>query len=298
MVIDFHTHLFPPALASRVITNLQGLGGTRAQTDATEAGLIASMDANGIDRSVVLPVATSAAQVEKLNDISVRRAEAAGEAGKPGADRLIWFGAMHPDYGAETGGDAGSAGAVKRELARLKAAGVKGIKIHPAYQHRRLDDPRYLRIIDLSCELGLICVAHAGWDIGIPGEWCSPRMCGRLVREHDFPLLVLAHLGGVKEWEDAFEYVAGSGAWLDTAMSFGKLDPVDDRHFPGDSLDLIPNDLFERIVRKHGADKILFATDSPWNDQGASVRQLRSTALTDTEKEAILSGNARRLLGI
>ena len=79
MVIDFHTHLFPPALASRVITNLQGLGGTRVQTDATEAGLLASMDANGIDLSVVLPVATSAAQVEKLNDISVRRAEAAGE---------------------------------------------------------------------------------------------------------------------------------------------------------------------------------------------------------------------------
>jgi hypothetical protein len=123
-------------------------------------------------------------------------------------------------------------------------------------------------------------------------------MCAEVVRAHGFDRLILAHLAGVKEWEASLEYAAGLPVWFDTAMSFGKLDPVDDRHFPGDSLDLISNDLFERIVRKHGADRILFATDSPWNDQGQSIAQLMSTALTDAEKEAILAGNACRLLGL
>ena len=307
-IIDFHTHLFPPKIAEKVIANLQSLGGTRAQTDATEAGLLKSMDQNGVDRSVALPVATNVGQVEKLNDISIARTERAAEAA---SDRLIWFGCMHPAYEEEAGGLSGAlngtlggsgggigSAAVKKELARLKAAGVKGIKIHPAYQRTRLDDLRYLRIMDQCCEAGLFCLTHAGWDIGVPGEWCSPRMCAEIVRRYEFPGLILAHLSGVKEWEDSLKYVAGLPVWLDTAMSFGKLDPLDDRDFPGGTIDLISNELFEDIVRKHGADRILFATDSPWNDQGKSVEQLLSTTLTDEEKTAILGGNAQRLLGL
>ena len=55
---------------------------------------------------------------------------------------------------------------------------------------------------------------------------------------------------------------------------------------------------FLRIVRTHGADKILFATDSPWAGQKEFIDILNGMALTDEEKEQILGGNGRRLLGI
>ena len=59
MVIDIHTHTFPDKLAAPTIRKLQGACHTRAFTDATNAGLAASMARAGIDCSVVLPVATN-----------------------------------------------------------------------------------------------------------------------------------------------------------------------------------------------------------------------------------------------
>ena len=278
-IVDFHTHVFPAAVAAKVIENLEGTGGTRARTDATPEGLRRSMAESGVDLSVVLPVATNVRQVEKLNDISI----AANSGGLQ--HRLLYFGAMHPEYPDP-----------EAELRRIQKAGLKGIKIHPAYQHVRIDDPRYVKIMEICAGLGLIVVTHAGWDIGVPGEWCSPDMTAKLLETIHCPKLVLAHLGGVKEWARSYEVLAGSGVWMDTAMSLGNTDPIDREKFPDTGL--IETGLFEKFVTRHGAEHILFATDSPWNSQGAALEQLDEARLSAAEKEMILGGNACRLLGL
>lgn len=51
------------------------------------------------------------------------------------------------------------------------------------------------------------------------------------------------------------------------------------------------------MVRDHGADRILFGTDSPWCDQKQSKEWILHTDLTGEEKEKILGENARKLLG-
>ena len=51
------------------------------------------------------------------------------------------------------------------------------------------------------------------------------------------------------------------------------------------------------MVRKHGADKILFGTDSPWYDQKQALEDFNSTGLNDDEKKLILGENAKRLFG-
>ena len=53
---------------------------------------------------------------------------------------------------------------------------------------------------------------------------------------------------------------------------------------------------FVRLCRKHGTDRILFATDSPWADQDSYVKKILSLPLTEEEKDAILGGNAQKLL--
>jgi len=45
-------------------------------------------------------------------------------------------------------------------------------------------------------------------------------------------------------------------------------------------------------------DKILFGTDSPWQDQAADLAEIRSLGLTPDEQAAVLGGNAARLLGL
>ena len=55
---------------------------------------------------------------------------------------------------------------------------------------------------------------------------------------------------------------------------------------------------FLRMVGKFGADRVLFGTDSPWDDQESALARLRALPLESAELDAILGGNAQRLLGI
>ena len=55
---------------------------------------------------------------------------------------------------------------------------------------------------------------------------------------------------------------------------------------------------FLRIVRDHGADRILFGSDSPWSKADEDIASIRALPLGEEEKTAILGGNAARLLGI
>ena len=62
--------------------------------------------------------------------------------------------------------------------------------------------------------------------------------------------------------------------------------------------DYITKEQFFRIMEKHGSDKILFATDSPWSDMAKGISWIRELSLPQEVEKAILSGNAKRLLGI
>jgi len=42
--------------------------------------------------------------------------------------------------------------------------------------------------------------------------------------------------------------------------------------------------------------RVLFATDSPWDDQGEQLAAFQKLLLTDAEKDAVLGENAAGLL--
>ena len=134
MIIDFHTHTFPERIAATALEKLAGKAHMSPVLSGTEAGLLRSMRASGIDRSVVLPTATTARSVRHINDAA---------AAMNRADRgLFSFSAMHPAFEGW-----------EEELYRVRDLGFAGIKIHPFYQEVDLDDERYLRIIELADEM-------------------------------------------------------------------------------------------------------------------------------------------------
>ena len=282
MVIDFHTHTYPDKMAAATLAKLSGVSHLRPFTDGTAAGLAASMAQAGVDRSIVLPVATSPRQVPHINDAAAQLNRDWADAG------LFSLGCIHPDYGDWQG-----------ELARVAGLGLKGIKLHPQYQDTDFDDPRYLRILDRCGELGLVVLTHAGLDIGMPGkDNCAPEMVARVLEQVGPVKLVLAHIGGWRQWDRVEALLPGTGVYLDTSFSLGEITPLDDGHYrPGD-LPLLGREDFLRLVRRFGADRVLFGTDSPWDDQGAALARLQALPLEPAELEAILGGNAKRLLGI
>ena len=282
MIIDIHTHTFPDKIAAATLDKLKHLSHTIPFTDGTAAGLAASMARAGVDRSVVMPVATSPRQVPHVNDASARMNELGAQTG------VLSFGCMHPDFDGW-----------KEELARVRDLGLKGIKLHPQYQDTDFDDPRYLRILDRCGELGLVVLTHAGLDIGMPGkDNCAPEMVARALAQVGPVKLVLAHMGGWRQWDRVEALLPGTGVYLDTSFSLGEITPLDDGHYrPGD-LPLLDEAAFLRMVRRFGPDRILFGTDSPWDDQETALARLRALPLEPAELEAILGGNAKRLLGI
>ena len=265
MVIDFHTHIFPDKIAAKTIEHLEKVGGITAATDGTLSGLLASMERCGVDLSVILPVATKPAQFESIQSF----AKSVNEQ-YPG--KLLSFGGIHPDCED-----------YKKELDTIKELGFKGIKIHPDYQGVMIDDIRYMRIIEYANELGLIILTHAGIDIGLPEPvHCPPKSMRKVLDAIQPEKMVLAHYGAWSQWEEVYEYLAGENVWFDTAFIY----------------DYITEEQFFKILEKHGSDKILFATDSPWSDMEKGINWIRRLSLPQNVIEDILSGNAKRLLGI
>ena len=85
---------------------------------------------------------------------------------------------------------------------------------------------------------------------------------------------------------------------IDTAFSLGTITPLEEGYYKEDELRLLEADTFCELVRAFGADRVVFGTDSPWDDQGAALEAIRALTLTEEEKEKILGGNAQRILEI
>ena len=79
------------------------------------------MDRTGVDVSVVQPVATKPAQVASINDWAARSHR----------ERIVPFGAMHPDFEDPAA-----------EIARMASLGLRGFKMHPEHQAFEPHDPR------------------------------------------------------------------------------------------------------------------------------------------------------------
>ena len=262
MIIDIHTHVFPDELAPKAIHSLMEgiIEPYLPVSNGTVSGLLKNMDEWGIDISVVQPVVTKLSQTKSVNEW----------AASINSDRLICFGGIYPhtdDY--------------KRDIDFAVSLGLKGLKFHVEYQGFNLDDERMLRIYDYALEKGLILLHHAGFDPKFPAPFkSSPQQFAHIAEEMRGGIIIAAHLGGHDQWDDVETYLAGTGIYLDTSMGF----------------EYFPHDQFLRIVKKHGADKILFGSDAPWSNAQTEIEHLKSMPIPEDDINCILGGNARRLL--
>ena len=264
MVIDFHTHAFPDAIAERAIAGLikSSNGIYPSCSNGTVDGLCENMERFGVDLSVVQPVITKASQLKSLNEWAESIC----------SDKIISFGGIYPhteDY--------------KADIDFVCSLGLKGLKFHVEYQNFNLDDPKMLKIYDYAFEKGLIVLHHAGFDPAFPPPFKStPKQFANIAKEMRGGTLIAAHLGGHDQWDEVEEYIVGTNIYLDTSMGF----------------EYYSHEQFLRIVKNHGADKILFGSDSPWSRADREIAALRALPISESDKEKILSGNAKRLLEI
>lgn len=269
MIVDFHAHAFPDALAERSVAYLAAKAGIEHYADGTARGLCEAASRVKADGALVLPVVTKPSQFRSVNAFAQRIDR--GEFNACGV-RLRSFGGIHPDDED-----------VKGELREIKAMGLKGVKLHPDYQQTFIDDPKNLLIIEEAAKLGLWVSVHAGLDLGFPDcTHCTPERAKNMLHLTGAGNVILAHMGGFGMWEEVADLLVGEKVRFDTGVVARYMDPA----------------LATAIVRAHGADKVLFATDSPWASFEDSLDFVLSLGVTDEEKNKILGANAAELLGI
>lgn len=263
MLIDFHVHCFPDRVADNAICQLKANVHYAPATDGTFGDLSACLKEWGVGRAVCLNVATNAHQQASVNNFA---------ASINNGSSIFAFGSVHA-----------STPAAEQELYRIADLGLRGIKLHPDYQGIDLLDRRMFPIYDTASELGLLCVFHSGWDPASPDRTrVTPDGVLRLRRLFPRLRVILAHLGGLAMWDEVEEKLVGTGVLMDTALIRGMISP----------------EQAVRIIRKNGAENILFGSDAPWQSSRATADFLDSLALSATEKDRIFYRNAEELLEI
>lgn len=261
MIIDTHIHAYTDSLAERVVKKLTATADCPCYTDGTIAGARELLANSGIDYGVILPIATKPTQQHTINnwvnDIS--------------GGSIIPFGTVHPL--AEDALD---------ELDRIAEMGFKGVKLHHDYQGVYIFDEACHRIYKRLEELKLPVVFHMGYDPVSP--LCHHAMPYDLIELSErYPKLnfIGAHMGGNYMWEHVLRYAAGlPNVYFDTAFVAKDID----------------RELFAAIVKKHGIDRILFASDLPWSDPKDEIALVEGLDVSDGDKDKIFFKNAVELL--
>lgn len=277
MIIDFHTHIFPPSMRNsraeylRRDATLATLFTDPRAAMASAEELIAAMDRAQVDAAVVLGMGWTDQEVAReANDYLIESA-----ARYPG--RLIPFCSVNPAWGKQA----------LIEVERCALAGAKGVgELHPDTQGFRLSDIRLMSpLIEVIRSLDLILLTHASEPVGhhYPGKGsATPSELMALIEAFPELPLVCAHWGGGLPFYSLMPEVrtALANTYFDTAAS-----PL-----------LYSHDLFSLGPRLVDPGSILLGSDFPLLEPDRLVQQVTDASLSIEERNAILGDNAQRLL--
>lgn len=260
-IIDCHCHIYPQKIATKAVEAIGGFYDLHMDCDGTAAGLLRQGEAAGVTNFLVHSVATTPHQVRSVNEFV-----AAEVAQFP--DKFKGFGTLHP----------GSADIVG-DFAHLIELGLNGVKLHPDFLGIAIDDPSYFKIYELCSDAGLPICFHTGDK---RYDYSNPNRVAPLAKRFDRLKIIAAHFGGYSIWEEASVALSPiKNIVVDCSSSLFGLCP----------------DTARDIVRRYGAQRVLFGTDYPMWSADKELERFYNMKLTDEENELILHGNAERLLG-
>lgn len=258
MIIDFHAHIYPEKIAEKATAAIGDFYNAPMKWNGRSKELLDSGAKIGVCKYIVHSTATKPAQVESINNFIIGECNAHPE--------FVGFGTIHPEYEN-----------YEAELERIRAAGLKGIKLHPDFQKFEVDIPAMDRIYDKMAKLKMPALLHAG---DARYDFSGPKRIRHLLEKHPDLIVIAAHFGGYTEWEASCEYLVGQNVYFDTSSTFWKL----------------PVDKAMEMIEAHGYEKFLFGSDFPMWDHEGEMERFNKLTLTDEQREAILWKNADKLL--
>ena len=261
-IVDCHCHIYPEKIAARAVEGISNFyDGISLHNNGTVADMSAAEKDAGITHQIIFSVATTVHQVESINRFIADEV-------KSSDGTMTGLAALHPDSPT-----------LREDIEQAVALGLKGVKLHPDIQGFKIDDYRCLKIYEL-CEGRLPILMHTGdsrYDFSNPNR-LKPIL-------EIFPKLTVigAHLGGWSIWEKAADELSRyENLYVDCSSSLFALTP----------------EKATELIRKYGADRVLFGTDYPMWSPKEELKRFFALGLNEEEKEKILYLNAKKLFGL
>jgi predicted TIM-barrel fold metal-dependent hydrolase len=279
MIIDCHTHIFPDEVRKDrepFCERDRGFSSIYKNSKARIAGvkdLIASMDASGVERSVICGFPWNHPDLCSLHN------EYLMESASRYPDRLIVFiSLLFSDCDWSS-----------KELDRRMKEGAKGVGEIAFYHHKLVSkDIDAMSPILHRMEKGKIpLLLHTNERLGhpYPGKGTTPleRFYELILSSPGLPIL-LAHWGGGLPFYELMPEVAKSmtNVYYDTAAS-----PF-----------LYSKKIYAIASEMVGVGKILFGTDFPLLLPGRYFQELEASGLSKEDREKILGLNFASLIGL
>lgn len=260
-VYDAHCHIYPHKILPRAVTATADFYGEPPFHDGTVEQLLKAGTDSGIDRFIIQSVATTKTQVKSINEFIA--SEVSGD------KRLIGLGTVHPESDD-----------MEADIKHIKELGLHGIKIHPDIQGFAADCAGFEKAYDVCEELGLPVLMHTGDK---RYDYSNPNRIAPLLKRRPRLTVIGAHFGGWSIWERAVNELCGfENFYVDTSSAVCYITPEKSRE----------------IIRRYGADRVLFGTDYPLHSVAREVEMITALGLVDAELSAIFSENAKKVYNI
>jgi hypothetical protein len=279
MIIDFHTHIYPPDMKLKRLDYAQRdpvfaqLFTNPKSRLVTAEELVAAMDEAEIEQAVVLNVGwTTSALCRETNDYIL-------DAAVRYPKRFVPFCSVQPRILEES----------VSELERCVRGGARGIgELRSDEQgfdwaNRLLVKP----LMDVARQRRLILTVHVSEPVGhlYPGKGTiTPKQIHGLAQDYPDVRIVCAHWGGGLPFYGLMPEVLEqlNNVWFDTAAS-----PL-----------LYSRNIYGLVTNMVGVSKVLFGSDYPLISFGRAKGDLAGAGLPKEASESVLGGNAASLLGM
>jgi len=279
MIVDFHTHILPPEIKKNRQKYIDAdpcftiLYAKKEAKIATAEELIAAMDRDGVDISVIMNIGWT------TQDLCIQTNDYILESIARYPGRLIGFCSVQPQ----------AYEAALKEIERCAKAGARGIgELRPDVQFFDLSDEEVMKpFTQMLQENNLVLLLHSSEPVGhdYAGKGTvTPDTLYPFINKYPDLNIVCAHWGGGLPFYALMPEVkiALDNVYFDSAASPYLYSPQ----------------IYHQVTGLVGPDRILFGSDYPLMAQSRVINEIKSIDLTEEDMDLVLSGNARRLLNI
>lgn len=257
-IADAHTHIFPTKIAEKATKSIGDFYEFEGMfSDASTDNLLTAEKNAGVSKILVCSSSVTADQTTSINNFIARECKKHEE--------FVGLGALHPYMENFC-----------EEIDRISRLGLRGVKIHSDFQKIDIDDEKALPIYRELAKRKLPVLFHMGDN---RYDYSSPIKLQNLMHKVPDLVVIAAHFGGYKRWEDAMKLEKSDNLFFDTSSSLFTLDKK----------------IAVDMIEKFGADKFLYGTDFPmWNPK-EEIERFLDLGLDDEDNKKILYDNFEKL---